>query len=262
MTATRCPRDERGNCNEDHCGTCRTWHLEPDEPQTCIRCLGATRRAITDIADYTPLLPDQAINGQNPEPHRELKIPGGDALALMLAGSSHVTGRRARFGSDPGPGAYSFPSDPNPPANLCQSWEDDWRHVLGLPAAVDGDLGSVLGFLSDRLGWAAQHHPAFPQFSHEIRAAARALEQILHTGIRDEIGVNCIRCTDPPRLRATYADPGHQATTTDVNYGQVGIGHDQGGRRDWWQCPQCHEVYSPEDYLLATGDDMARQEAS
>jgi hypothetical protein len=265
VTATRCPRDERGNCNEDHCTTCRTWHLEDGERQTCIRCLGATRRAIRDILDYAPMLPSQAINGQNPEPHRELKIPGGDALVLMLGGSNHATGirGRTRLGQrpDPGPATYSYPSDPNPPANLLMTWEDDWRHVLHMLPAQNGDLGTVAEFLSDKLGWAAQHHPAFPQFSDEVRKAARHLEQILHAGIRDEIGVNCIRCTDPPRLRAHFTDPDSAWTELDRLYQAGDTSTDQGGRRDYWICPQCHEVYSPQDYLMATGDEMANDPA-
>lgn len=263
---TRCPRDERGNCNDDHCTVCNTWHLDEGEPQTCVRCLGATHRALIDIEGHVPLLPAQAIYGQNPEPHGELKIPGGDALALLLDGSNHVTGQRARLGHDPGPAAYSYPSDPNPPANLLMTWEDDWRHILGLSAAgrfptPAEAIAAAAGFLLDRLGWAAQHHPAFAQFSHEIRACARSLEQVLHAGIRDEIGVPCIRCDNPPKLRATYADPHHQPTGLDVRH-QIGDSAlDQGGRRDYWVCPKCHEVYSPTEYLNAKGDELAHHEA-
>jgi hypothetical protein len=260
VSDTRCPRDARPDCELDHCRTCGTWHEAP----TCVRCYGATARAIRDIVEYAALLPGQAIYGQNSDQHGEIQMPGGDALAMLVHGSEHATGRRGRTrvgtAPDPGPAAYSYPSDPNPPANVLLTWEDDWRHNLDMPPATGGTLGDAAAFLNRHLGWAANNHPAFDQFSHEIRKVARALEQVLHAGIRDEIGVRCIRCNQPPRLRAKFVDVGHQPTPLDVEHHVGNLSDDQGGRRDWWECPKCHEIYSPEEYLLAAGDDMAKAE--
>ncbi len=253
----RCPRADRPGCERRHCRTCGTWHLDTTELQTCIRCVGATARAIRATVTYAALLPDQAIHGRSSDPHGEL-IPGGDALVMLVGGSEHATGKRARYGADNGPAAYSYPSDPTPPLVTLATWEDDWRHVRRLEPAGPADMTSCARFLLDNLAWAAQHHPAFDQFANEMRGAAYTLEAVLHTGERDEVApiARCIRCEHPPRLRATYADPHHQPTTLDINL-QIGKPTlDQGGRRDYWTCPKCHEVYSPADYVLATEQAM------
>lgn len=243
-----CSKERRSTCAERHCFVCGVWHLEPTELQTCVQCIGATAALIRQVVVNVGLLPEQAIEGQNGDPHRELHVPGGDALVMLLGGSEHVTGRRSRWGDDQGPCAYSYPSDPNPPLNMLATWEDDWRHTLDLDVAGPATYASTSSFLLDNLGWAAQQHPAFDEFAEEIRKAEAALEAVLHAGIRDETGVPCMYCSDPPRLRQTYDDPKPGRS-------------DQGGRRDLWTCPKCHQVYTPGQYAQAEAAAWAAKRA-
>lgn len=218
------------------CIVCNRDLDQRDGPQTCIRCLGRVRSSLTGIVDAYALLPAELIEagGTSFEPiptgPAESRILGGDALVLLAPGSEGAHWARGDWHDKP-PVNDNLPSDPQPPLAVLAGWEDDWRSILGLPAAGPATMATVTRFLHDHLGWAAQHHPAFDEFATDVYRLRVRLEQVTKTSHAPVRGIGCPECGETLIRRYADPDPCPNGCPHD------GPGHDQGGLRDGWQCP-------------------------
>lgn len=258
------------DCPERHCVCCRQRrHLDETQAQTCIHCLGQTRRDLYQILDLTALLPT-LIDGY-PSRHGDTRgstsraaeppLPGGDALALLAGGSdahTQIAGHWIPAHQAPGhwhkgtwiDGAWigdhyqlpdhaldEQPDDPPSALHELVRWDTDWRRQLGLPQPAGPDtITSVIASLRANLTWAAQHHDDYPAFTADITQLRRRLEQA--TGISDRpvtSPVPCLGCGG--RLTRHWRTPDSNGRN--------------GGLADRWTCKQCRREYDDAEYYLA-----------
>lgn len=219
------------------CIVCRR-SLAPTERQCCLRCLSTLRRDLAKIESLFGMLPsvlarlpagtvDSVLGRGSGEP----PLPGGDALAMMGPGSAatgdggELVGHRA--GEPVDPPAVSFELG---------TWVEDWceiRHEVGRrPVTVRGQVG----YLSSRAGWASDHHPAWDEFSSDVRRIVARLEDVTGTSERPEHGPPC------PYCRADL----------EREFGDQGLADD-------WQCPRCRRAFGPAQYLLAVRASLAAE---
>jgi len=157
--------------------------------------------------------------------------------------------------------------DPYPPATVFGWWEDDWRGLLGAPAAlVVATMASTTNYLLMHLSWAAQNHPAWLDFADDVRDIHRRLEDATSHGERmDRSDAPCLDC-DATELRRAYAPPDRcdhapyafpwwhrllQRQWFEQHVGPDGSGCDQGGLRQVWECGACGRRYEPAEYWRA-----------
>jgi hypothetical protein len=199
----------------DKCVLCR-HPLEATEKRTCLACVAEVRRDLDQIDRTWDLLPNMLGRTSSGSPfvltgggsYDQSAIPGGDLL-VMLADGGHGDG---------------LPSDP-PPVRFELVW---WCRELG----ADGPPSSVHAaatWLSTRIGWAAEHHPAWQDMVEALRRLLRRLQQVTHTSPDPEKGPPCPECRET-LLR----------------------GWTRHGREDDWTCPGCRRVWDEGSYLLAS----------
>jgi hypothetical protein len=229
MTDTPC-RDP--DCPNPHCQVCNARHTDPTD-LTCVYCLGATRRRLLAIPDLAAQI--QASNtgypaaspgiSEHTSRNADTPLMGGDKTSLTGPGGDGRNSAGQPWAAD------NQPSDPPAVAAVLEDWERDWRETLGLAGATnEPTLTNITTFLLDQLGWAAQRHPAFPDFHHEIRQLHQHLEHAAGTTERPIQGfVDCLTC---PRVRLVRL------------WLPSGLDED-------WRCPRCKRTYTLAEYWLA-----------
>lgn len=101
----------------------------------------------------------------SPEARLPIRIDPTDLLARPRNGSLAVAARSPW--PDDQVGHQSV-------ATVLDFWARDWADLLGegLPAP---EVGRLCGWLSDRLGWALEHHPALDEFAGDVSRLLGAL---------------------------------------------------------------------------------------
>jgi hypothetical protein len=206
-------------CIVDH----RT-QLGPTELQTCVRCLGATRRDLLDIADMYPLLDteltERAGAATPPEPNGHIHgegdpLPGGDIMVMLGPGSTRP---------------HSEPINVDSILGVFERWDTDWRITFGADAATTpATVTNCAEYLLRHLGHAAQKHPAFDEFAGDINRLRHAMETVLRSGPQRS-PVPCLTCGHRGLERPEPRDD---------------------GRRFEWQCARCHRNYTQEEFWMA-----------
>lgn len=219
--------------------------------QTCIVCSARTRKDLDLIDTMYMMLPEQL--GRLPSGGAAMMapghddgppLPGGDALALLGPGSSgrsQVSGVRVAGGlMDDSHGYDEWPGDPQSAAWELARWEDNWRIIRGEPGAKDAaNVAGSRVYLSNRLTWAADHHPEFDTFAHDVYRLRSRLERV--TGMDDtpERGVPCLDCA--ATLLRVWTD---------------------NGLADEWTCPRCRRAYSHAEHNLAAANHLSNERDS
>jgi hypothetical protein len=247
MTDTVC-RDQ--DCPQRHCYVCNDRHIDLTD-QTCIWCLGLARRWLRAIPDHAAHIRADntgypaASPGISERTSRNADTPlmGGDKTSLTGPGGDGRNVHRWVEVIDPDTGkkkkelvtldhaADNQAGDPPSALALLEQWERDWRETLHLNAAMTkATLTNTTTFLLDQLGWAAQHHPAFPDFHMEARQLHATLEHAAGATERPVVdAAMCQACTGIRLRRAWLRD----------------------GLSDDWHCPRCKRNYTPAEYWLA-----------
>lgn len=257
-------------CERRHCTVC-TRHLQTDEIQTCVECLGQARRDLRELVPLAARLPDHALHGAA---HAHLTaadpIPGGDALVLLGSGSEGL----AEDGSTQ--------VDLDVPVWILAWWEEDFRERLDLESLsavwrrrADHKLVESQAFLDQHLGWAAAHHPGFHVLTGDLKRTRARLEEVLHAGTVSDQGVACFkcgatlereyrdpkRCTCGPRPRGDHIAHHRQdacclGCAAQLRWERQHATCEQGGLADTdphagWVCPRCDRSYTTGEYQLA-----------
>jgi hypothetical protein len=206
------------------CIVCQRTELEATELQTCVRCLGAARRDVLDIADMYALLPAElqgrAGAATPPEANGHIHgdgdpLPGGDVMVMLGPGSTRP---------------HSEPVDVDSVLGVLERWDTDWRVAFGWTAAdMPANVVDCAGYLRDRLHHAAQKHPAFDEFASDLRQLKHTMEAALRAGPQRS-PVPCLTC-------------GARALEVPEPRGD--------GRRFEWQCGKCHRNYTQEEFWMA-----------
>lgn len=177
-------------------------------------------------------------------------------------------------------------------AGALSEWEDDWRHTRGEPAAVvagtSGTVRGALGYLEVHARWAANEHPAFPEYLEALRQLHNRLERATGRDSRPvKAEASCFECGGALlRARRDGKVCGHTGTPEwpeqfdwDADRGrkvlfrsaaEVRAEHErlvkqweaehkaceQGGLADEWVCGRCGAQYNWGRYLRAVGDHL------
>jgi hypothetical protein len=229
MTDTPC-RDP--DCPNRHCQVCSSRHLDPTE-LTCVYCLGACRRRLLAIPDLAAQIRTSNTGYPASSPgisehtsrNADTPLMGGDSTSLTGPGGDGRNSAGQPWAAD------NQPTDPPAVAAVLEDWERDWRETLGLAGALTpATLTNTTTFLIDQLTWAAQRHPAFPDFHTEIRQLHNLLEHAAIGPERPIQGfVDCLGCPGTRLVRHWLTD---------------GLSED-------WSCPRCKRTYTLAEYWLA-----------
>lgn len=213
------------------CGTCRR-SLTDTERSTCQRCVDRARQHLRDVVELYALLPGELgqprgrrYDGDTRGGGDEHPLPGGDVLVLLAGGSdAHSSDERD--------------SDPPPIAHALGTWALDWQDTRGDSAWV-GDVTAAASYLDRHLQWAAVSHPAFGDFSGDVRRHAARLRSA--TGRSDrpvQAPAACFDCAG--ELERHWTDT---------------------GLADAWTCAQCGETYDHARYFLALRAKIEKESA-
>ena len=228
-----------GECPRTHCATCQRTHVDE---LNCIGCIAKTRETVREIVRLCRGLRARAADhSRDSTPSGRLSVLGGDAMVLLGPSSDGTGDQAARhrgidlLGYDAALGyatmaSLDLVSDPLPPKELIGEMVDDWRKVLGYPAAPwRMSLSRDADWLGEHMAQAAQCPDLdFAENASELARLQARLEAVLEDGDRVEHGaVPCDVCS--------------------VNL--VGRFDDQ-GRRDEWECPRCGRTYRAAEYWL------------
>ena len=249
--------------------------LDGADRQTCVRCLGRTRRNLLDIVDMYALLPDEILgragaaapmDASGVRGEAETPLPGGDALVMLADGAvSRTYARRLLHAADDSHAEDEWESDPQSILAELGGWEDDWwitRRADGFPRdpepARPASVAQSVDWLDRRLTWAAQHHDAFDEFARAIRHLAARLAAVVGSGEAVERGAPCPYCGGRIIRRYDDADPCEPGCAHD------GDGHDQGGRRDDWVCSNrdCGQRFDDNQHRFAIWQHAVEQGAA
>jgi hypothetical protein len=124
---------------------------------------------------------------------------------------------------------------PQPVAVILGSWVQDWRQLRNLgehhPARPgrDPEVGTLVDWLTPRLEWACDQHPAVADFAGEIRWMRGTLRAVLSIVELPEYktGVPCRRCDKLALFRVNGSN--------------------------WIECGECPELMSADEYERWTG---------
>ena len=203
--------------------------LELAEKQTCVRCIGAVRADLRDIADWYALLPATLGHLGSNTPRGDgrshsdgsERLPGGDALVMLSEGAERREGA-----SNEG-----HPSDPPAVPFELWTWADDWREVRHEDQAQPLTVSELAQWLGgERCEWAARWHPAFDEFASDMARIRAALAR--GTGMTEQLDTTDARCLycETTRLRKVWGK-----TEAD----------------DRWVCPRCHRSGTKAHYWVA-----------
>lgn len=234
------------------CGLCRRT-LTADEPQTCRRC---TIRTLTDLNLLEQLHPLLSVElhdrvGAAPAgPGDGEGLPFADLLALIGPGSM-ARDRDAQR------------NDPPSVVGTLAGWEDDWRGVRGLPGAeYPESLSTAAQFLRSSNQWAANRHPAYADYAHELRALlgrVRAALRLVDTPV--EMPARCIQVDADGTVCGGTLVRDWDDPRPCVHRGGHRPWCDQGGLRDRPRCVACGRVYSAAEYHVAFHEQLASARA-
>lgn len=264
--------------------------LSDHERQTCTRCIGRVRADLATIAATYALLPDEL------EHHPDDPIPGGDALVMLAPGSTGSAAIKALLNApgewtgdkwdiaagEPTFAHYADENPADPPTILfdLSRWQDDWAESRdekpGRPTMTD-----VVGWLTLRLTWAGEQHPAFDEFAVDVHRMLVRLQISTATGEWPLYGARCqyddtllVREYRDPEPCKHGAQPAYERRVVGVDdrgrdvlepasealfrwldaieTWQTQHEHcDQGGLTAMWHCLRCRRRYNDEEYRLA-----------
>lgn len=244
------------------CCVCCGTSLPTEQPQTCLPCIAAVRRRLAGVVELYALLPDDLARLASGSDWRDrgprsndVRVPGGDILVLLSPGSAGVfwaaalppsmpDGERTPDANHPWQGVGpprpvndNLLTDAPSVAYELSRWEDDWRAVRGEAAATSAaNVVTAVSYLTARLTWAADQHPAFGDFATDVRSLHARLESATGRADRPETGAPCMDC-------GAFLERGW----TDA------------GLADEWRCPRCHRVYEDAAYWLAVRAGLERE---
>lgn len=238
-----CETDAAGNptrhCKRSGC----SGHLKPMQPQTCPRCIGRVRRALSQIEDLSALMLYAAIEASDEDSEPAMLAgPAADPearrhrYASALAGRiPHLDGAGDRLGED----------DNQHPVNVLGWWVLAFREDYDQPTGMVLTLSSSVAYLKATLDKIAQDPKQdWGAFTQEVYDCRAHLELVLATARFTERGTVCPACREagaekPPRLEKHYVRGDHT------------------GASDFWACPDHPKAHRWREaaYRMRVADD-------
>jgi hypothetical protein len=220
------------------CVVCHHAELADDQPQTCPRCVDRVRADLAAVVRLHGVLDAEITGRAGAAATRPTRGSDPDtplsALLCLLGPGSNARDRDAQ------------PDDPPSVAWTLASWEDDWRHIHRHAAATGpATVTSAAAYLDANHTWAANWHPAFPEYAADLTGLLGHLRTATRTGT-DGLKLEgwCFACGHTLVRDYAPAQPcRHPGDHTDRC--------DQGGLRDHARCVGCGAHYTAARYTLA-----------
>jgi len=190
----------------------------------CTACLDAARNDLRTIGELCGSLPAEAV------------VAGVESEAMMMLGPAadpeawQYTALSALFGRVPAD-YLTDTRDEAHPLWVLGTWEQIWRDYLRHDTDRHVTIGGAVHYLGVQLGYMAdQPEPDFGVFAVELHRCRWHLEDVVHDGIRDELGAPCLQCGT--KMVRVFIDTGAQ---------------------DIYRCKPCHRELSADQYRYAVG---------
>lgn len=217
--------DHADDAGHPLCIACGT-SLPTEQPQACLPCVHDARSRLAEITELWATLPTYLGHPKAPvmdaspgSKSDETPLPGGDVLSLLADGSD------GRWAQGEAHNLDHLPSDAPSIAHELSRWEDDWRNARAEPASTQrATVAGAANYLTARMTWAGDHHPAFDEFTSDIRKLLSRLKTVTATDDRPETGAPCFDC----------------GATLERRMGE-----------ETYTCPRCRRTYDPASYWLA-----------
>lgn len=263
---------------------CCSRSLTDAEPQTCERCLIRTQETLAGILLMWAELPRELGHARAQVYDRdgrgggdEHALPGGTVSVLLGPGGTGQQPRRLtpldiERGLDGREHLVDNQADDTPSvAWTLATWEDDWRHTRGEPAANSGGSTSQVvraaaGYLERHTRWAANTHPAFDEYTSDLATLHARLETASGRVRRPTAaGADCFACGGPlirplrdeaieqkrqQRPPAQWWLPGAVGPLPPPPFVKVAR-TGQAEVEEYVECRRCGERYTGARYLLA-----------
>lgn len=186
------------------CVVCQ--QVDPREGQVCDRDGQRLAQALWELRDLHMLLPHALAPGRGPRlpgrvHHAEAPLPLRDT-ALDLAGRPPASAARDAVQD------YRGDQDgAQPVAAILDSWARDWSAIRDDEELPDPTVDALVAWLSRRLPWALDVHPAIDEFAKELTVTLYACRSVLAVSRRPEYSpIGCPSC-GVAALRRNSGDP-------------------------------------------------------
>jgi hypothetical protein len=244
--------------------------LTDTEPAVCERCLDRTQHLLADILALWAELPGHLghLHGWNPGAGRSsdgAPLTGGTVLVMLGPGNhggaprtlpeseqrrserwwlkhgvgpltqvGYMQAERERYGREHQ--IDNLDTDSTSVAQQLGSWASEWMDERGelemLGRTPTRIVLKAAGYLERRMRWAANRHPAFDAFVHDLRVLHGELERATARSLpRENTGASCLDCR---KALVTFYD------------------RDTGLAQDHVTCVGCGREYTPYSYRLAS----------
>lgn len=147
--------------------------VEPDNPPVCTRDRNRLAQALWELRDLHQLLPYALTPGQGAR--EQIRGTGEASLplratALDLAGRPSTVEVQDYRGDQEGPIAV---------AAILDSWAQDWSILRDGEELPDPTVAALTSWLSIRLPWALDYHPAIDEYAKEITLTLYVCRSVL-----------------------------------------------------------------------------------
>lgn len=189
--------------------------VEPDNPPVCTRDRQRLAQALWELRDLHALLPFALVPGQGArQPGHVQQV---EAPLPLRDTALDLTGRVATYGfRDSVQDYHGDQIGHQPVVAILDGWARDWSAIREDEELPDPTVDALVSWLSRRLGWALDVHPAIDDFAHELTVTLYICRTVIKVSRRpiysDEA---CPRC-GTAALRRQSGDPS-------------------------WRCAECHE---------------------
>lgn len=141
--------------------------VEPDNPPVCTRDRLRLAQALWELRDLHALLPFALVPGQGArQPGRVQQVEAPLPLRDMAL---DLNGRTATYGFRDSVQDYrGDQTGAQPVAAILDSWARDWSAIREDEELPDPTVDALVAWLSRRLPWALDVHPAIDEFAREL----------------------------------------------------------------------------------------------
>lgn len=180
--------------------------VEPDNPPVCTRDRQRLAQALWELRDLHALLPFALVPGQGPrQPGRVQQVEAALPLRDMAL---DLNGRTATYGFRDSVQDYRGDQvGTQPVAAILDSWARDWSAIREDEELPDPTVDALVAWLSRRLPWALDVHPAIDEFARELMVTVYTCRTVIEVSRRPEYSpLACPGC-GTAALRRNSGDP-------------------------------------------------------
>lgn len=177
---------------------------QPRQPNHPAVCDGDRERLQTDLLGVT-------LVGVELHPGRtgaERRASGFESRPPLIVGGLSLTARGSMLPVKEG---RPWPQDQlgnPPPLDVLWWWAEDWHTIRAMREQMPAPrLRAVVKWLTDRLDWACDHHPAIDEFAADLRLLTIELRPYTHAETGERVGSCPQRFGDDVCDTPLYVDP-------------------------------------------------------